>query len=338
MDKWTKGSEKLLGILRKESGKVVSGAVLGSYLGVSRTAVWKQVNRLRERGYRIESIRSEGYRFVSAPDMLLSEEIWNGLKTIKFARRVRSLESTDSTNRVASDLAGQGAEEGELVIADTQTRARGRLGRSWISPPKSNLYFSIILRPSITPAAISQITLMTAVSLSESLTEQTGLPVRIKWPNDLWVNGKKVGGILTEMSADMDRVRHVILGMGVNINMPPEAFPHNLKGIATSLSIEAGQTFSRVSLLQGLLAALEKDYLLFCKHGFQPFRERWIKASIILGHPVHVRMPHREIRGKALGINDQGYLQVETEAGVVEDVVSGDVSMREQYKDKQSTV
>jgi BirA family biotin operon repressor/biotin-[acetyl-CoA-carboxylase] ligase len=327
MDKATNGAEKLLGILRKETGKLVSGAVLGRSLGVSRTAVWKRVNRLRVKGYRIESIRSEGYRFVSAPDLFLPEEIGNGLKTLTFARRVHCLESTDSTNRVASDLAGQGAEEGELVIADTQTRGRGRLGRSWISPPKSNLYFSLILRPSIIPSAIAQITLMAAVSLSESLSKQTALPVRIKWPNDLWVNGKKAAGILTEMSGEMDRVRHVVLGVGININMPKEELPPDLRRLATSLSIEAGRTFSRVRLLQGILEALEKDYLFFCKDGFQSFQERWMKASIKSGHPVHVQMPHREISGRVLGINNQGYLQVETKDGIVEDVVSGDVTL-----------
>jgi len=319
--------EKLLTLLRKDSGKMVSGSQLSQILGVSRTAVWKKVNQLRAKGYRIESTPSAGYCYVSAPDALLPEEIRNGLHTQSFGREIYYKERIDSTNRMAGDLAREGAPEGTLVVADAQTGGKGRLGRSWISPARYNLYFSIILRPHILPGDMPKITLMTAVSISEFLNEQTALPVRIKWPNDLWIGTKKVGGILVEMSSEMDRVSYVVLGIGVNVNMPVKEFPEALRDKATSLSLELGQPLCRVELIQGLLGGLENDYRNFCEEGFKPFQKRWADLSLTIGLPVRVRMPQREITGMALGIGEQGYLRIKMDDGTVEDAVCGDVAV-----------
>ncbi len=324
--------EQLLSLLRKEAGRVVSGALLSQALGVSRTAVWKRVNRLRARGYQIASTPSSGYRFISAPDALLPEEIQEGLKTETFARKIHYLERTESTQRIAIDMARQGASEGTLIVADAQTHGKGRLGRSWVSPPKCNLYFSMILKPDILPAWIPQVNLVSAVSLCESLVGQTGLPVRVRWPNDLWIGEKKVGGILTEMSSDMDQVNYVVLGCGINVNMTRDALPGDLREIATSLFLEADRTFSRVALFRGLLEGLESDYAVFLKHGFIPFRERWTALSMTIGRPVHVHMPHREIHGFALEIGEQGYLRIQREDGAIEEVVCGDVTVMEKSR------
>lgn len=324
--------EQLLSLLRKEPGKLVSGTLLSRTLGVSRTAVWKRVNQLRARGYQIASAPSSGYRFISAPDLLFPEEIRKGLKAGAFAGKIHYLERTESTQKVARDMARQGASEGTLIAADAQIRGKGRLGRSWISPPGCNLYFSMILRPDILPVWTSQVTLVSAVSLCESLVRQTGLPVRIRWPNDLWIGEKKVGGILTEMSADMDQVNYVVLGAGINVNMPREALPVDLRETATSLFLEAGRTFSRVDLFRGLLEGLESDYAMFCKKGFIPFRERWTALSMTIGRPVHVRMPHGEVQGFALEIGEQGYLRIRREDGTIEEAVCGDVTVMEKGK------
>lgn len=298
-------------------------------LGISRTAVWKRVNRLREQGYRIDSAPSAGYRLVSIPDKLLPGEIQNGLKGRFFGRKIHYLEKVDSTSRLAAEMAREGAPEGTLVVADSQAGGKGRLGRTWISPGDCNLYFSVILRPRILPQGIPQITLMASVSLCESLRRDTSAPVRIKWPNDLWVGTKKVGGILTEMSGDMDRVSHVILGIGINVNMSAGALPAELREKATSLCLETGKTHDRVALLRGILTALENDYGIFCEQGFRPFQLRWKEASMTLGRSVRVRMPHKEISGLAVDLGPEGYLRVRSGNGMVEEVVCGDVTMVE---------
>ncbi|OIP62498.1 MAG: biotin--[acetyl-CoA-carboxylase] ligase [Nitrospirae bacterium CG08_land_8_20_14_0_20_52_24] len=321
--------ENLLSLLRKEAGRVVSGALLSRALGVSRTAVWKRVNRLREMGYEIASSPSSGYRFISAPDLLLPEEIRYGLKAGTFTGKIHYLERTESTQTIARDMARQGASEGTLIVADAQSRGKGRLGRSWVSPPKCNLYFSMILKPDVPPAWIPQITLVSAASLCESLIKETGLPVRIRWPNDLWIGEKKAGGILTEMSADMDQVNYVVLGAGINVNMTRDDIPADLQETATSLFLEAGRTFSRVALFRRFLQGLERDYAVFCKHGFIPFRERWTALSMTIGRQVRVGMPQREIQGLALEIGEQGRLRIRREDGTIEEVVSGDVTVME---------
>lgn len=318
----------LLKLLRREdAGRIVSGALLSEVLGISRTAVWKRVKQLRGRGYEIESTPSAGYRFISAPDKLLPEEIRDGLKTRTFGRVISYLEQTDSTNRVAGELARQGADHGTLVAADAQTHGKGRLGRSWISPPGCGLYLSLILRPPIHPSVIPLITLVAAVSLCESLNLQTALGVQVKWPNDLWIAGKKVGGILTEMSADMDQVRHVILGIGINVNLSLSRLPSDLRDRTTSLSRENGRPLNRVALLRGLLDSLEHDYDLFCEKGFKPFRRRWAGASMTFGRSVRVQMPQGVIRGVAHEIDERGGLRIETENGRMEAVLCGDVAV-----------
>ncbi len=321
------GAADLLALMRSETGRVVSGASLSRELGVSRTAVWKRVNRLRALGYRIESAQSAGYRFVGAPDTPLAQEVQLDLATEVIGREVCYRPSIDSTNVLAVEMARNGAAEGTVIVADTQSRGRGRLGRSWVSPPGCNLYFSVVLRPSMVPAAIPQITLMTAVSLCGVLSEAAALPIRIKWPNDLWVGGRKVAGILTEMSSEMDRIRHVVVGIGVNVNVAGDGLPEDLQRTATSLTLETGTHWQRVSLFRGLLQALDRDYASFCQAGFAPFRSRFIERSMTLGRRIRVQMPEGETGGLALDITEQGALRIRRDDGSVVDVLSGDVTV-----------
>ena len=322
-----KGEDRLLELLRKYGRETVSGSVLCEGLGVSRTAVWKWVNLLRRRGYRIEAKPSRGYVFLGAPDIPLAGEVGHDLDTAVIGGAIRYVEEIDSTNRLAMDLGRGGEPEGTVVVAEAQTEGKGRLGRAWASPPGWNLYFSVLLRPPISPESLARITLVTAVSLCQALRSETGLPVQIKWPNDLWVHGKKVGGILAEMSADMDQVRYAVVGVGINVNFPLSALPSSLKDTATSLSQAAGRTFSRVALLRALLKSMDKDYGLFCREGFAPFRDQWTGLSITSGQKVRVALPGEMMEGTAVGINDQGALAVKRRDGVLCHVVSGDVSL-----------
>jgi BirA family biotin operon repressor/biotin-[acetyl-CoA-carboxylase] ligase len=322
------GAQSLLHLLREQPDTMVSGSSLSDRLGVSRTAIWKWVNSLRREGYRIDSTPSQGYRFVSAPDIPLAEEVADGLNTRVVGRQIRYLKEIDSTNRLAMDLGRAGEPEGVVVVADGQTQGKGRLGRPWVSPPRSNLYFSVLLRPPLPPQRTSQITLITAVSLCAALHEETALPLMIKWPNDLWVHGKKLGGILAEMSADMDRVHFVVIGVGININQTAEEFPAPLKETAISVAEAAGRSFSRVAIFRKLLAALDRDYARFCRDGFSPFRRRWTKQSMTVGQEVSVHLSDGVIEGTALSVNDWGALQVRRADGTIYDVVNGDVVLR----------
>ncbi len=326
-DRMDRGAADLLALLRRTPGRRISGALLSRELRVSRTAVWKRVNRLRALGYDIESAQSAGYRFVGAPDTPLAEEVQFGLATDVIGREVCYHPSTDSTNTLAVEMARHGAADGTVIVSDAQRRGRGRLGRSWASPAGCNLYVSVVLRPPMAPDAIPQITLMTAVSLHGVLAETTALPVRIKWPNDLWVGGRKLAGILTEMASELDRIRYVVVGFGVNVNLAEDALPQDLRHRATSLYMETGARWPRVVLLRRVLQALDRDYVRFCREGFAPFRSGFIEASMTLGRRIRLGMPEGDVEGFALDITEQGALQIRKDDGEIVDVLSGDVTV-----------
>jgi BirA family biotin operon repressor/biotin-[acetyl-CoA-carboxylase] ligase len=307
--------EEILQLLR-EKGDYVSGEQLADLLGVSRAAVWKQIQVLTRDGYGIESHQNRGYRLVSAPDRLYAAEIRNGLQTRLIGGKVVHLDSTGSTNTVARQLAEEGTEEGTVVIAETQTHGKGRLGRQWITRP-GGAWLSVILKPAIDPAHAASITLLAAVSVTKALREW-GVEAVIKWPNDVLVNGKKICGILTEMSAETDAVSFIVLGIGVNLNndVPIET--------ATTLKAELGQKVDRVKFVQGLLESLEEDYLTFREQGFTPILWSWRRYSDTLGRAVEVTYQGEIIRGIAQDIADDGALIVKTREGTVRKIVSGD--------------
>ena len=223
----TTHQELILGLLVDGGPDYVSGEALSGKLGLSRTAVWKVVNALRRHGYRIEAVPSRGYRLLEAPDRLTALEVLPLLETHDLGRTLHAFETVDSTNVVAFRLAVEGAEHGELVVAETQTNGRGRRGRRWSSPGHLNLYCSFVLRPELPPQRAPELTLLTAVAVAESL-RAAGVPADIKWPNDLLVAGRKVAGILTELSADLDRIHFVVVGIGINLNAGREDFPPEL--------------------------------------------------------------------------------------------------------------
>jgi len=307
------------------SDEYISGEDISRRLGVSRTAVWKYVEDLRRVGYVIEAIPRRGYRLVARPDKLLPTEIRAGLVTVKLGQVVHYFSRVNSTNDVARELARQGADEGTLVVAEEQTDGRGRRGRSWVSPPGTDIFASLILRPNLLPARAPLLTLTTAVAGAEAIRGLTGLPAAIKWPNDLLINGRKVAGILTEMSAEIDTIFYVIVGIGINVNTV--SFPADIGGIATSLALESGQPFSRRRLLQLFLQQLERWYHTLLDRR-EEVLQRWRELSLTLGREVTVYSPNFTVYGRALNIDQEGALLLETDLGEQVRILSGDVSLR----------
>lgn len=307
-----------------ESGQdFASGEALSGKLGLSRTAVWKVVNVLRDRGYGIEALPSRGYRLVRVPDRLTALEILPLLETEDLGRTVHAFDTLPSTSELAFKLAGEGAEHGELVIAEAQTAGRGRRGRSWASPAGKNLYASLVLRPELPPQRAPELTLLAAVAVAEALRGE-GVEASIKWPNDLQVGGKKIAGILTELSAESDRVHFVVLGLGVNLNAAPSDFPPDVADLATSVMRVAGHRVDRAAFVARLMKLLEQWLGLHAAEGFGPVRARWRALASTLGLEVLVKAERRELRGVAEDIDLDGALLLRTEDGV-ERVLAGDV-------------
>ncbi len=316
---------RIIEILRDSSNGYVSGAVISDKLGMSRTAVWKHITSLRKMGYRIEARHSRGYRLKGDDDLYNGYEIAGGLDTEIIGKDVHFYPLAGSTNNIAYKLAKEGAPEGTVVMADGQTNGRGRLNRRWESPPGVNIYTSIILRPSIPPMDAPKLTMLSSVAVLEVL--RTFLPnsLFLKWPNDVLVGHKKISGILAEMDAEADRVRFVILGIGINVNIEKEAFPSELRPLATSLIEETGCRASRATLLKDLYFSLERWYKLFLESGFEPVRERWERYGLLDGKEVAVRQFGTTIEGIAVGIDSDGALFVRRSTGEVTRIVAGDV-------------
>jgi BirA family biotin operon repressor/biotin-[acetyl-CoA-carboxylase] ligase len=302
----------------------ISGERLAGQLGLSRAAVWKRINRLKALGYAIEGSPRRGYRLLAVPDKLLPEEVLQGLKTRFLRGPVHHFETLDSTNDFAKELASREAPEGTVVVAETQTGGRGRLGREWNSPPGVGLYVSLVLRPMLPPMELPQITLTTAVAVVRAIRRVTGVAPGIKWPNDLLVNGKKLGGILTEMETESDRIRHVVIGLGLNVNNPD--FPPELAETATSLSQAVGGTLSRVDLLKAWLEEFEALYERFLNQGFPEILAEWKRHTVTLGRAVTVRQGPREISGQAVDVAPDGTLLIYTPGGEIVRVTSGEIT------------
>ncbi len=271
----------------------------------------------------MEGHKDKGSEEISAP--LHVEEIRKQLLTERLGRKLHYLSEIDSTNNYARNLAEQGAMEGEVVIAESQTRGKGRLGRNWVSPAGRNLYLSVILRPKLSPLHAPQITLMSAVALAETIQSFTSCPAEIKWPNDILVRGKKVAGILTESSCTVHRLLFVILGIGVNVNFPPEEMPESIRETATSLMTLSGAPVDRTALALQLIRDLNRCYGDLERHGFPPMAERWAGFFRLQGKRVKVEMMDQAVAGRVIGIDGDGALLLEDETGNRRRIVAGDV-------------
>ena len=319
--------QRMLELFRGRNGQVVSGEELGTALKVSRTAVWKHVKNLLSQGYQIESVPSRGYRFLAAPDVLTSLEVTSGLQTKRIGCQISSVRETESTNLLAFRLAENSAPEGTVVIAEAQTGGKGRLGRHWESPPGVNLYCSVILRPPMSPVRAPQLTFLSAVAVARAIEKVAQMQPTIKWPNDVLLNGRKVAGLLNEMSAETDTIHCVVLGIGVNINMGREQFPNDLRQPATSLFLEKGVSVNRVDFTKAFLTSLDTLYDDYLAHGFPGIREEWFARSTVQGRRVRVSFGNGEMEGVVSGVDNDGALLITRGDGTQERVLAGDVTV-----------
>lgn len=325
MESAESNEEMILAFLAEGGEDYVSGAALSDKLGLSRAAVWKYVEELRRLGYRIDAQRSRGYRLLEVPDRLTSLELSPLLSTKEIGRPLHHHEVLESTNTEAFTLAQEGALHGEVVVAEAQTHGRGRRGRSWSSPAGTNLYCSVVLRPDVPPSRAAEVTLLAAVALAETLRE-AGAEASIKWPNDVLIGGKKVAGILTELSADVERVHFLVLGIGVNLNAAREDFPPEVAEVATSLMEARRHRVPRALFTAALWARLEEWLERWSEEGFGPVREAWRRLSSTLGQHVVVKSEGRELVGVAEDIDASGALVVVAD-GRRERVLAGDVEL-----------
>jgi BirA family biotin operon repressor/biotin-[acetyl-CoA-carboxylase] ligase len=320
--------DQLLAYLKEEKGKWVSGESLSRKMSVTRSAVWKHILRLKEEGYVIESSRRKGYLFHQTSDLLFAREIREGLQTLVFGKQdIVYFKETDSTNLRAKHLADNGAPEGTVVIAESQTGGRGRRGRVWFSPAGEGIYVSVILRPSFSPNEAPRLTLLAAVAAAETLLSLTPLRPRIKWPNDIMVGGKKLAGILTQVSTEMDTVDYIVVGLGLNVNTLPKGFPADLRERATSIRAEMNKPFTRIDLLRRYLERFEDLYGMFNRSGFQPVLDRWKGLSDIIGREIRVDLPNHSYAGKVLDVDHDGVLIMRGQDGTLRRIVSGDVTL-----------
>jgi len=314
--------------LRRVADTGISGATLASILGISRAAVWARIEELRRLGYEIEASPHRGYVLRAVPDVLHADDLLARLGRIRIiGRDLRVFHETTSTNDVIERLAIDGVAEGILVFAETQTAGRGRLGRHWISPPGLGLWFSVLLRPKLSPMATTQLTVASAVAVARAIENQTQLKPQIKWPNDIVLNGRKVCGILTELSAEMDRVRYVTLGIGLDVNQTREDLPPDLMAIATSLRIESGRSYLRADLALALIRELDEVYHRVNSGAFARISDEWASRCSTLGERIRVRSGDRTIRGTAEALDDEGALLLRTEHGRLERILGGDVTI-----------
>ena len=322
---------RVLEALRLADDAWLSGEALSGQLGVSRAQVWKHVQALRKRGYEIAGEAGGGYHLVSAPDRLFADEVLRGLDTRWIAQDFHYLESTDSTNRVAFELAGQGAPHGTVVVAEGQTAGRGRLGRTFFSPPHRNLYTSVVLRPEVRLAQAPTLILAAAVAVAEAVGATVGDPdaASIKWPNDVQLGGRKTAGILMELHAEATRVGFLILGIGVNLNVQQREFPEELRDVATSLATFSGHSVDRAAFTRRLYGTLEEVMDQFASTGFEGVRPRFEARFHMPGRHVEITEADgsSKLSGVALGIDVDGSLRVRTEDGRETRVVAGDVTL-----------
>lgn len=319
---------EILKMLRETDG-YVSGQELCNKFGVSRTAVWKAINQLKENGYEIEAVQNKGYHLLSAPDVMDQTELESIHATEWAGCEIYYFDSIDSTNTKAKELAEEGHPSGTLVVADRQTAGKGRRGRSWESPTGIGIFMTLMLKPEINPNNASMLTLVAAMATTRAIRRVTGVPAMIKWPNDIVMNGKKVCGILTEMSAQFDYINHIVIGIGINVHN--EDFPEEIAKTASSLYLESGQHIHRASLIEAFLEEFEDVYAEYLKtEDMEGLQKEYDAMLVNRGRQVRVLDPKEPFEGKAMGITKKGELIVDTwESRKL--VSSGEVSVRGIY-------
>ncbi len=332
-------------LLKEASPRYVSGGELGRRFNISRTAIWKYIEELRREGYCVEASPRKGYRLMPSEDKLNSWEISNNLDTQTVGRIVKYFDTIDSTNNYAKKLAAEGCADGLTVVAGQQTAGRGRLGRSWESQPDKGIYITVVFRPDMAPAETQIFTLAAAVAAVKAISEATGICLGIKWPNDLVTKGKKVCGILLEMSSEADRVNYIVLGIGINYSHEQDEFPEELRSKAISLKMaadalrlsktsepaETSRPIGRLSVIRSVLRELDKIYSLILAGRQEKILQMWREHSVTIGKEVRFMLRDMEYTGTAVDITRDGKLSVECSDGTRRDLYSGEVSVRGIY-------
>ncbi len=303
-----------------DNTKPISGQEIGEKLGITRAMVWKHIREIKKEGYEIKSSPKLGYSLISSPDKLYPEQIKTGLKTGLFGKEILYYDEVESTNSLARDMAAS-YPEGTMVIAETQKKGRGRMGSEWFSAP-GGICFSLILKPSVSIEHASRMTLMAGLAVTRSM-RKLGVDAKIKWPNDVLIDGKKVCGILTEVGAEVDRMHYVILGVGINANVKIKDFREDIRENSTSLEAELGKPVDRIALIKDLLYELEQQYIVFKTQQFSEIVSEWVSLSDTVGRDVIVTTPMKIIEGRAIGVTDKGALIVRTKNNVREEVIAG---------------
>ncbi|MCU0666483.1 MAG: biotin--[acetyl-CoA-carboxylase] ligase [Candidatus Omnitrophica bacterium] len=311
--------ERIIDLLRGKS-EHVSGEEISVRLGISRQALWKHIQQLKDAGYDIQAVPHLGYTLISCPDRLFPQEVKHGLNTKTIGRKIYYYDSLSSTMDVAIKLGMDNHPEGGVVLAEAQNKGRGRLGRSWASPKYKGICASVILRPKILPSKTSILTLLIGVSICQAVEELTGISAQIKWPNDIFIKNKKLAGILTELSAEADLVHFLVVGFGINVNDTPA-------NVADAICLKSctNTAVERVLLLQECLRKIECNYLLFQKGDFKSIIDKWRDINITLGKRVKVCLKGKQIQGQALDIDDDGGLLVRRDSGITEKIMAGDI-------------
>lgn len=312
--------ERILDFLKRKQD-YVSGEDISKHLNVTRQALWKHIQDLREAGYDIVAVPHLGYKLESVPDRLFAFEITSRLNTRLIGKRVYYFDTLSSTMDIAMKLGMEGAQEGTVVVAEAQTKGKGRLGRSWLSPKYKGIYFSLILRPHVLPQECPLLTLLAAVSVVEGVRRKTAIDLQIKWPNDLLIHGKKAAGILTELKAETDGISFIVIGVGINVNNDAKS----LMPSASSLKEYRKEEVSRVELLQEILRAIEENYALFKEQGNAAIIEKWRSDNVTLGKRVKVVGREELLEGDAVDIDADGGLLIRNDSGMIVKVMAGDI-------------
>jgi len=319
--------DAILKVLLENLCEAVPGKVLTDLSGISRAGVWKHIASLRKEGFNIKAGIKSGYMLKNIPDILLPVLVHPDLNTNIVGRRIKYYRSIDSTNTLAKELASDGVPDGTVVVSEQQTKGRGRMSRTWLSPPFKNLLFSVIFYPKINTSLVFRLTMLASIAAVRAVKRVCKVDVKIKWPNDLYMNEKKVCGVLTEFSADHDSVHYAVVGMGLNVNFNTTKI-NEISGIATSLMSECGAKVSRLSLFIALLEEMDILYEKFLKTDGKGLEAEWNKYSMVLDRNVRIISGNEEKTGVAKGVNSSGHLILVNEKGEQEEIICGDLSLR----------
>jgi len=326
MDIMSSTRQKLIEMLSQHEDTYISGQMLSDELDISRSAIWKHMNELKKDGYEIEGKANRGYRIISYPNKLSENTISWGLETEWLGKKIVHKTSVPTTQRIAHELALDGAEHGTIIIADEQTKGKGRVDKTFYSKKDEGIWMSIILRPTIPPYLAPQLTLLTATVLANVMDNYVHVQPQIKWPNDVLIEGKKVSGILTEMQAEQDRVLYVIVGIGINVNQQINDFPEAIKERVTSLRMETNKQWKLVPIIQKLLQTFEKKYNQFMHQGFDSVKTAWESYGFRLNERLEIQTGKEHWEGLFLGIAEDGALLAQRQNGEIEKIYSGEIS------------